>query len=391
MKKICIITGTRAEYGLLKPVIDKVYRADDMELNLVVTGMHLSAEFGWTYQEIEQDGYPIHAKIEMLLSSDTAVGITKSMGVELIGFSDYFAVNAPDMVIILGDRYEAFIAAAAAMMSRIPIAHIHGGEITEGAIDEAIRHSITKMSHIHFTAADEYRKRVIQMGESPETVYNVGSLGVEGITTLKLLTREELEKSIGFVFSRETIMVTYHPATLANMTSAEQFQNILDVLDEHPELDVIFTKANSDTDGRIINSMIDKYVEDHQERCRAYISLGQLRYLSALRFCAVVLGNSSSGMIEAPSLGIPTINVGDRQAGRICAKSVLSCENDVQDIDRTLRKALSAEFRNSIINVNNPYEKKQTSRMILDIIRKALDRGIDIKKRFYDIDFDMGD
>lgn len=391
MKKICIITGTRAEYGLLKPVIDKVYRADDMELNLVVTGMHLSAEFGWTYQEIEQDGYPIHAKIEMLLSSDTAVGITKSMGVELIGFSDYFAVNAPDMVIILGDRYEAFIAAAAAMMSRIPIAHIHGGEITEGAIDEAIRHSITKMSHIHFTAADEYRKRVIQMGESPETVYNVGSLGVEGITTLKLLTREELEKSIGFVFSRETIMVTYHPATLANMTSAEQFQNILDVLDEHPELDVIFTKANSDTDGRIINSMIDKYVEDHQERCQAYISLGQLRYLSALRFCAVVLGNSSSGMIEAPSLGIPTINVGDRQAGRICAKSVLSCENDVQDIDRTLRKALSAEFRNSIINVNNPYEKKQTSRMILDIIRKALDRGIDIKKRFYDIDFDMGD
>ena len=289
MKKICVVTGTRAEYGLLKPVIRKVYKRDDMELHLVVTGMHLSTEFGLTYQEIENDGFPIKAKIEMLLSSDTTVGITKSMGIALIGFADYFEMNRPDIVIILGDRYEMLMVASAAMIARIPIAHIHGGELTEGLIDEAIRHSITKMSHLHFTTTEAYRNRVIQLGEQPGTVYNVGSLGIENIKTVKLLDRASIENFLGLHFKATTIMVTYHPVTLENMTAEKQFSNILQVIDEHKELQVIFTKANSDTNGRIINQMIDEYTEMNKDRCVAFPSLGLTRYLSALQFCSAVV------------------------------------------------------------------------------------------------------
>lgn len=388
MKKICIVTGTRAEYGLLKPVIEKVNKAEDMELQLAVTGMHLSSEFGLTYREIEDDGYPISAKIEMLLSSDTTVGITKSMGVALMGFADYFEENRPDIVVILGDRYEMLMVASAAMIARIPIAHIHGGEATEGIIDEAIRHSITKMSHIHFTATEEYRRRVIQLGEQPQTVYNVGSLGTENIKTIKLIDKKELEKSLEFEISDKTILVTYHPVTLEKLTTEKQFRNILKVIDSHKELSVIFTKANSDTEGRIINHMIDEYVTRNKDRCRAYMSLGQIRYLSVLQFCTAVIGNSSSGIAEVPSFGLPTVNIGDRQKGRMRAASVIDCTEDEAAIEKALEKALSAEFRNVAHNTRNPYEGENTSNKIVEIISKSLNEGIDIKKRFFDVEID---
>lgn len=386
MKKICIVTATRAEYGLLKPVIDKIYKSEMAELKLVVTGMHLSPEFGLTYKEIEEDGYPIDHKIEMLLSSDTPTGITKSMGIALIGFGDYFSVNRPDIVVILGDRYEMLMAAAAAMIARIPIAHLHGGEKTEGAVDEAIRHSITKMSHLHFTATEEYRRRVIQLGEQPEQVFNVGALGVENARKVCLLGKEELEHQMGFHFSEPTVMVTYHPVTLEMLTAREQFADILSVIDSHKEISVIFTKANADTDGRIINQMIDEYVRENSDRCAVYTSLGQRRYLSALQYVDAVLGNSSSGLVEVPSFHIPTINIGDRQRGRVCAESVIHCRNTVREIEEALQTALSEEFRKKLKDMDNPYEKEGTSDKIVEIIGNVLDNGIDMKKAFYDID-----
>ena len=385
MKKVCVVTGTRAEYGLLKPVIEKIYKSDGLELQLAVTGMHLSPEFGLTYREIEQDNYPITAKIEMLLSSDTPVGITKSMGVALLGFAEYFETYKPDIAVILGDRYEMLAAASAAMIARIPIAHIHGGETTEGAVDEAIRHSITKMSHLHFASAEEYRDRIIQLGEQPTTVYNVGALGVENIKSVKLLDKKSLEESLDYEFTDNTIMITYHPATLETLIAGEQFRNILNVIDKHKELSVIFSKANSDTDGRIINQMIDHFAAENSDRCKAYTSLGQVRYLSTLQFCAAVVGNSSSGIIEAPSFGIPTVNIGDRQKGRVRAESVIDCGNSVQEIEDALKTALSHEFKDKLADIKNPYEKAGTSDMIVQTISDALEKGIDIKKKFYDL------
>lgn len=383
--KICIITGTRAEYGLLKPLIQKVHESETSELQLAVTGMHLSPEFGLTYQEIEKDGYPVTAKIEMLLSSDTPAGITKSMGVAMIGFADFFETHKPDIAVILGDRYEMLAAAAAAMAAAVPIAHIHGGELTEGIIDEAIRHSITKMSHLHFTSTEEYRRRVIQLGEQPQMVYNVGAPGIENIKKIKLLDKQSLEKELGFSFSDVTVLVTYHPVSLENMSTEVQFQNILDVLDEHKEITVIFTKANSDINGRIINQMIDEFVSRNRDRCTGYVSLGQLKYLSTLQFCRAVLGNSSSGIIEVPSFGIPTVNIGDRQRRRLHAKSVIDCGNEKEQVEAALEKALSDEFLSGIAGEKNPYEGKQTADKIYRIITEALSSGIHMKKEFYDV------
>ncbi len=383
--KICIITGTRAEYGLLKPLIQKVHESETSDLQLAVTGMHLSPEFGLTYQEIEKDGYPVTAKIEMLLSSDTPAGITKSMGVAMIGFADFFETHKPDIAVILGDRYEMLAAAAAAMAAAVPIAHIHGGELTEGIIDEAIRHSITKMSHLHFTSTEEYRRRVIQLGEQPQMVYNVGAPGIENIKKIKLLDKQSLEKELGFSLSDVTVLVTYHPVSLENMSTEVQFQNILDVLDEHKEITVIFTKANSDINGRIINQMIDEFVNRNRDRCAGYVSLGQLKYLSTLQFCRAVLGNSSSGIIEVPSFGIPTVNIGDRQRRRLHAKSVIDCGNEKEQVEAALVKALSAEFLSGIAGEKNPYEGKQTADKIYRIITEALGSGIHMKKEFYDV------
>lgn len=387
MKKIAVITGTRAEYGLLKPVIDRIIRKKELELQLIVTGTHLLPEFGETYKEILADGYSICNKIEMLMSSDTSVGITKSMGVCLLGLAECLENGKPDMLVILGDRYEMLVAATAALIANIPIAHIGGGELTEGAYDDAIRHSITKMSYLHFTATEEYRRRVIQLGEHPERVFNVGALGVENIKKLSLWSKEKLENDLNFSFDEKLIMVTYHPVTLEGMSSEIQFRNLLQALDELKDFRVIFTKANADTDGRIINRMIEEYVASHSDRCIAFASLGQVRYLSTLQLCKAVVGNSSSGIIEAPSLHVPTINIGDRQKGRIVAKTVIHCGYTVYEIKNALNIALSQKFANKVHDCDNPYEGKNTSQIIVEKMIEALKNNIEIKKTFYDWDF----
>lgn len=387
MKKVCVVTGTRAEYGLLKPLIKKIDSDSVMELQLVVTGMHLSPEFGLTYQEIEQDGFEIAERNEMLLSSDTPNGITKSVGLGIIGFADIFTRIVPDIVVVLGDRYEAFAAAVAAMIHRIPIAHIHGGELTEGAIDEVIRHSITKMSTLHFTSTEEYRRRVIQLGEAPERVFYTGALGVENIRKQKLMDREELSQSIGFALDIPYIMVTFHPVTLENNTAGQQFEQLLAALDCFREYHVIFTKANADTDGRIINRKIDAYVEKNRSRAVAFTSLGMVRYLSALRYCEMVIGNSSSGIIEAPSFGIPTVNIGRRQLGRAKAESVIDCGNSVEEICKAMKKGNVLKESGVLNDVKNPYDKNGTSEKIFYTIQEFLSHGKATEKKFYDISF----
>ena len=383
MKRIGIMTGTRAEYGLLKPLMQEINKDNDMELYLIVSGMHLSPEFGMTYQEIEEDGFEINAKVEMLLSSDSPAGISKSIGLGVIGFADEFQRADLDMLILLGDRYEALSAAISAMVMRIPIAHLHGGELTEGAIDEGIRHSITKMSYLHFTSTEQYRNRVIQLGENPERVFYVGALGVENIN---LMTKEELERSIHFEIDENTVIVTYHPVTLENNTVEEQFLNLLEVLDRNPKIRMIFTKANADTNGRIVNELIDKYAAQNSERACAFVSLGQKRYLSALKYCRIVIGNSSSGIIEAPSFGKPIINIGDRQKGRICADSVINCGYTQQEIQQAMETALTEEFENKASNCRNPYEKENTAANIISVIKDyLLNDKIKLKKGFYDI------
>ena len=386
MKRIGIMTGTRAEYGLLKSLLQEINKDNDLELYLIVSGMHLSPEFGMTYQEIEEDGFQINAKVEMLLSSDSPAGISKSIGLGVIGFADEFQRADLDMLILLGDRYEALSAAICAMVMRIPIAHLHGGELTEGAIDEGIRHSITKMSYLHFTSTEQYRNRVIQLGENPERVFYVGALGVENIKKINLMTKEELERSIHFEIDENTVIVTYHPVTLENNTVEEQFLNLLEVLDRNPKIRMIFTKANADTNGRIVNELIDKYAAQNSERACAFMSLGQKRYLSALKYCRIVIGNSSSGIIEAPSFGKPIINIGDRQKGRICADSVINCGYTQQEIQQAMETALTEEFENKARNCRNPYEKENTAANIISVIKDyLLNDKIKLKKGFYDI------
>jgi UDP-N-acetyl-D-glucosamine 2-epimerase, UDP-hydrolysing len=380
------MTGTRAEYGLLKSLMQEINKDNDLELYLIVSGMHLSPEFGMTYKEIEEDGFEINAKVEMLLSSDSPAGISKSIGLGVIGFADEFQRADLDMLILLGDRYEALSAAISAMVMRIPIAHLHGGELTEGAIDEGIRHSITKMSYLHFTSTEEYRRRVIQLGENPERVFCVGAIGVENIKKINLMTKEELERSIHFEIDENTVIVTYHPVTLENNTVEEQFLNLLEVLDRNPKIRMIFTKANADTNGRIVNELIDKYVAQNSERACAFMSLGQKRYLSALKYCRIVIGNSSSGIIEAPSFGKPIINIGDRQKGRICADSVINCGYTQQEIQQAMETALTEEFENKARNCRNPYEKENTAANIISVIKDyLLNDKIKLKKGFYDI------
>lgn len=390
MKKICVVTGTRAEYGLLRPLIDKIDKDDELDLQLVVTGMHLSPEFGLTYKQIEEDGYQINEKIEILLSSDTPIGISKSIGLGLISFSECFERLKPDMIIVLGDRFEIFSAVTAAYVAKVPVAHLHGGETTEGAFDESFRHSITKMSYLHFTSTEEYRKRVIQLGEHPSRVFNVGAIGIENIKNMKLLSKEELEKKLNFTFGEKTALVTFHPVTLETSTSKKQFQNLLDALDEIENLKIIFTKTNADTDGRIINKMIDEYVNLNKDKATAFTSMGQLLYLSTMKYVDVVIGNSSSGIIEAPTFKVPTVNIGDRQKGRIQAESIINCKPEKEDILKAIKTALSSDFKNIIRNIKNPYGEGKVSEKIIEIIKNFLNKDlINIKKKFYDIDFSI--
>ena len=382
-KKICVVTGTRAEYGLLYWLMKEIETDKDLELQIIVTGMHLSPEFGNTYRQIEKDGFVITCKVDMLLSSDSEIGISKSIGLGMIGFADAFSDLQPDLIIVLGDRFEIISAVSAAMIAKKPVAHIHGGEATEGLIDEPIRHSITKMSHLHFTAAEKYRDRVVQLGEQPVTVFNVGGLGIDNINKLKLLSKEEFENVINFKLGTNNLLVTFHPVTLETLTAEVQFKELLNSLDELQNTRIIFTKANSDTDGRVINRMIDDFVASRHNTV-AFTSMGQLNYLSALQFMDAVVGNSSSGLLEAPSFNIGTIDIGDRQKGRIKADSVISCLPKREDISKSLIKLYSKGFQNKVKNVKNPYGSGGASKKIVNNIK---DVNLDeiIKKSFYDI------
>jgi len=379
IKKVCFITGTRAESGLLFWVMKGIQNDPFFKFQLIVTGMHLSPEFGMTYKEIETD-FIIDKKIEILLSSDTPIGISKSMGLAQISFAEAYEELKPDLIVVLGDRFEIFSAVSAAMIARVPVAHIDGGETTEGAFDEAIRHSISKMSHLHFTSAEKYRQRVIQLGEQPERVYNVGALGIENIKKLKLLTKHEFEKSINFKLNKKNILVTFHPVTLEDLTSKIQFQELLNTIDGLEKTHIIFTKANSDTSGRVINQMIDDYVTKNRHKSICFVSMGQLRYLSAMQYVDAVVGNSSSGIVEAPSFNTPTVNIGDRQKGRIMGVSIFSCQPRSCDINLAIHKAL--KFDKSI-KYKSPYGDGKTSQKILDVLKKI--ENISIKKIFFDI------
>ncbi len=383
MKKICVITGTRAEYGLLYWLMKEIQADEELQLQVIATGMHLSPEFGLTYKEIEKE-FNIDKKVEMLLSSDTPIGISKSMGLAQIGFADGYEELKPDIIIVLGDRYEILSAVTTAMVARTPVAHLHGGETTEGAFDEAIRHCISKMSYWHFTAAEEYRNRVIQLGEAPHRVFNVGGMGIENIKRLDLLDKTAFEQSINFKLAEKNLLVTFHPVTLEDLSAQSQFQSLLTALDELTDTHIIFTKANSDTDGRIINQMIDDYVAKNNYKSVAFTSLGQLRYLSALQFADAVVGNSSSGLAEAPSFKIGTINIGDRQKGRLKAKSVIDCEPIVSDIKGAIERLYSKDFQLTLQNVKNPYGDGMASKKIIQVLKEPLTQ-IELKKSFFDI------
>jgi GDP/UDP-N,N'-diacetylbacillosamine 2-epimerase (hydrolysing) len=382
-RKICVITGTRAEYGLLRWVMQGIKDDPELTLQIIATGMHLSPEFGLTYRDIEQDGFQIDRKVEMLTSSDTSVGIAKSMGLGLIGFADALNELKPDLIVVLGDRFEIFSAVSAALVARIPVAHLHGGELTEGAFDEAIRHSITKMSHLHFVAAEQYRKRVIQLGEQPNRVFLVGGLGIDNIKRLNLLDREELEASLDFELGSKNLLITFHPVTLETATASEQMAELLAALAELTDTQLIFTMPNADTDGRVMIKMVEEFVAQHTN-ARAYTSLGQLRYLSCVSHVDGVVGNSSSGLAEVPSFKKGTINIGDRQRGRLQATSVINCEPTRQSIASAVKKIYSTAFQMSLSKVLNPYGDGGASEKVVQIIKNHVLDGM-VKKTFYDL------
>lgn len=379
-KKICIATGTRAEYGLLNPLMTLIKKDKELELQIIATAMHLSPEFGMTVNEIEKDGFKVNEKIEMLLSADTDTAIVKAMGLAMITASDVFKRLKPDLLIILGDRYEMMALATSAYLMKIPIAHIAGGETTEGAFDEGIRHSITKMSSLHFAATEVYKKRIIQLGENPKTVYNVGALGLDNIKNLKLLSKKELEKDLKLSFDDQTALVTFHPVTLDKESPKKQFLKVVTALEKFPDLKIIFTMPNSDTGGREIIEMINKFTIS-RNNAYAFTSLGQKRYLSVLQCVDLVIGNSSSGIVEVPFMGISTVNIGERQKGRIMGESIINVKCEARDIVAGIKKALNRK-RNSSAG-KNPYGNGTAAVQILNIIKKTINH-ISSKKTFYD-------
>ncbi|MCS3638166.1 UDP-N-acetylglucosamine 2-epimerase [Salinibacter ruber] len=383
-RRVCIVTGTRAEYGLLYWLMREVKEDPDLDLQIIATGMHLSPEFGLTYQEIEEDGFEIDEKVEMLTSSDTPVGIAKSMGLGTIGFADALHRLEPDVLVLLGDRYEVLAVAQAAMVARIPIAHIHGGEVTEGAVDDSIRHAVTKMAHVHFVATAPFKKRVIQLGERPGRVFNVGAPGLDYLRHLDLMDRDELESSLDFELGGPTFLITYHPATLQTRPPEESTDELLKALDQFPEARLIFTKANADADGRTINQRIERYVNEESHRAQLYSSLGQKRYLSALHHVDLVLGNSSSGLTEAPAVPVPTVNLGARQDGRPRAESVIDCREQTDEIVESIRSALSDSFRERLENVTSPYGDGRATPRICRHLKEITLEGLTTKS-FYDL------
>jgi len=379
-RKICIVTGSRAEYGLLYWLMKEISIDPELRLQVIAAGMHLSPEFGLTYKTIEADGFTIDAKVELLLSSDSPVGVAKSMGLGVIGFADALDRMRPDILVLCGDRYEVLAAAQCALVERIPIAHIAGGDVTEGAFDEAIRHSITKMSHLHFVTNQVSARRVRQLGESPEHIFNVGNPGLDFIKRTKLLNRSELEKLLGFQFQKTNLLITFHPATLDLQSAALQCRELLMALDRFSaNVGIIFTRPNSDTDSRIISQLIDGYVASHFNT-RVYTSLGQLQYLSVMSTIDAVVGNSSSGILEAPSFGKPTVNIGDRQKGRLQAASVINCAPESSAIEKAILHAISMNCSGTV----SPYGDGDSSIRIKECLKRIGDLGGLLKKRFYD-------
>ena len=389
-KQICVVTATRAEYGLLHPLILKLREAKEFAVSVVVTGAHLSPEFGLTYQEIESDGIEIDKKIEILLSADTQSAVSKCMGLALLGFADYFAERSFDAVVLLGDRYETLAVACAAMNARIPIVHLYGGEITEGAVDDGIRHAITKLSYLHMTSTEEYRCRVIQMGEQPDRVWTVGAVGLENALHAEKPTLIELSESLGWKLKdHEYAVVTFHPVTLEDNTAEVQAGELLAAIDAFPDLQFIVTKANADAGGRVINKMCEAYAAIH-DNMRVYPSLGMQRYLTAVQNSAFVLGNSSSGLVEVPSFHVPTINIGDRQKGRMRAKSVIDCKTDCQSIIPSIRQALGMRESVALRNVSNPYGDGETTSKILMHMREGLiDKSVNLQKKFFNVPVEL--
>jgi len=383
-RKICVVTGTRAEYGLLQPIMQAIKEDQVLELQLVVTGMHLSPEFGLTYKTIEDDDFEISEKIEILLSSDTSIGVAKAIGLATISFSETLDRLKPDFIMVLGDRFELLAVAQVALVSRIPIVHLAGGDVTEGAFDEAIRHSITKMSQLHFVTNKESEKRVHQLGEDPENIHLVGNPGLDHLNSLKLMEKNELEKSLRYSFKSQNILVTFHSVTLDNAPSVNSFSALLEALDSLGEdIGIIFTRPNADTEGRQLIKMLDEYVED-RSNCIAYTSLGQLRYLSTVALVDVVVGNSSSGILEVPSLKTATVNIGDRQKGRLRADSIIDCEPITENIKESIQQA----FKLDCSTVVNPYGDGNTTERVLKVLREINHPERLIKKHFYDIDFE---
>lgn len=384
MRRICVYTSTRAEYGLLRNLIKEIHEDSNLQLQLLVSGTHLVREQGMTIEEIRRDGFEPDKCVDIGLIDDSSPGICHSMGTAVSGYGKFFAEYTPDLLVILGDRFEAFCCATAAQVCRIPVAHIHGGETTQGAVDEAFRHSITKMAHLHFPCCEAYRRRIIQMGEQPEYVYNVGALGVENIRKLKLMEQDDLEKSIGFKLDKPFFLVTFHPATLEEDRVKTQFDQLLAALDRYPDHKIIFTGANADSGGRVINQMQKDYHKAHPEQCLVVPSLGYLRYLSAMKFCKAVIGNSSSGIFEAPALKVPSINIGDRQKGRIRAESVVDCYPAAKPILAALKTIHGHFFQSGLKTMSIPFEKSGTAKKIKKILKKADLKNI-LKKVFHDI------
>jgi len=384
IRKVCVVTGTRAEFGLLRWLMGEIQNHPQLELQVIATGMHLSPEFGSTYHEIEEAGFKIDARVEMLLSSDTDTAVTKSMGLGVIGFADAYERLAPDIVVVLGDRFEIFAATSAAMIAGLPVAHLHGGETTEGAFDEAIRHSITKMSHLHFVAADEYRQRVIQLGEHPDRVFNFGGMGIDAIKRIKMLSREELESSLELSLGAKSLLVTFHPVTLeGGASSAAQMGELLAALEGLDDTTLIFTMPNADTGGRELSAMVREFAQKHPN-AQVYTSLGQLRYFSCLAQIDGVVGNSSSGLAEAPSFKIGTVNIGDRQKGRLKANSVIDCEPNRKAIEAALEQLYSADFKACLASVSNPYGNGGASESIVKVLAEYSLENIR-KKQFYNL------
>ena len=384
MNKICVITTTRAEYGLLYWLMKGIQEEPDLKLQLVVTGTHLSAEFGSTIDQIREDGFKVDRSFNMELQDDSPQGISHSLSIAIQGFSLAFKTLEPDLVIILGDRFEILGAASAALIAQIPVAHIHGGELSLGAIDDSIRHAVSKMAYYHFPATNEYRNRIIQMGEHPSRVINVGGMGQDNIKKLNLLTRSQLEEELEFSFKARNLLVTYHPETLDPQNSLNHFHQLLKAIDSLPDCLSIFTLPNADTGHKKLIALLEEYVHGHPHSSVLFPSLGQLRYLSVMKQVDAVVGNSSSGIIEAPSMKTGTINIGRRQAGRLAASSVIHSDPDRESIGKAFDKRFSKKFQESLKAVKNPYGNGGAAKKIITYLKKINFEEIK-PKEFYDL------